>query len=261
MNLLSNAIKFTEQGNVKLSVLCKQKTESNVIFDICVKDTGIGIRAENLDKLFEKFSQIDSIYNRKHRGIGLGLAITRQLVEAMGGKIEAKSIYNEGSEFRFTLNLKLQQEQSDKIHLLPVQQLKHVNLAHTDYQFKVLLIEDNVINQKIAKIILEDFNCQVDIANNGEEVLSRIDEIAKYDLIFMDIGLPDLSGFEIASKLREQQALQHLPIIAMTAHILDRDKEQAFASGMNRVVAKPISYESIRAILDEFAVRIERSVA
>jgi PAS domain S-box-containing protein len=261
VNLLSNAIKFTDDGSVKLTIQCKEKTESNVVFDMCVKDTGIGIRAENVDKLFEKFSQIDSIYNRKHRGIGLGLAITRQLVEAMGGKIEAKSIYNEGSEFRFTLNLELHEDQVDKIHLLSVQQQKQSNLEQHNFQFKVLLIEDNVINQKIAKIILEDFNCQVDVANNGKEVLSRVDEIAGYDLIFMDIGLPDLSGFEIASKLREHQALQHLPIIAMTAHILDRDKEQALASGMNRVVAKPISYESIRAILDEFAKRVEKRVA
>lgn len=253
VNLLSNAIKFTEKGSIHLLVKCKRKTKTKVIFEIVVKDTGIGIRKEKIGKLFEKFSQIDSIYHRKHRGIGLGLAITKQLVDAMGGEIGVISEYNKGSEFRFTLSLKSQPSHAGHVRTFTKQSVEKPTYLVSDSQFKILLVEDNLINQKIAKIILEDFNCDVDIAGNGEEVLSRLEELDQYDLIFMDVGLPDLSGFEICAQLRKHPGLQTIPIIAMTAHILERDKEQALASGMNKVIAKPITYEALRVVLDDYA--------
>lgn len=253
VNLLSNAIKFTEKGQVTLLVDAKQSTLTQTLFHIVVKDTGIGIREEKFVNLFQKFSQIDSIYHRKHRGIGLGLAIAKQLVEAMGGNIHVKSEFGKGSEFHFTLMLELQSV-TNNVHSISIddhsQDISSLDLRS---ELHVLLVEDNLINQKIAKIILEDLNCKVDIANNGHEVLARMDEMVNYNIIFMDVGLPDLSGFEIADRLRRHPGLCDLPIIAMTAHILERDKQQAYASGMNKVIAKPISYDEIRAVLDEYS--------
>jgi CheY-like chemotaxis protein len=263
VNLLSNAIKFTDHGSIFLSVSSKESAPTYAIFDVVVKDTGIGVREEKLGKLFQRFSQVDSIYHRKHRGIGLGLAITKQLVEAMGGHIAVKSEYGKGSEFHFTLTLQRQMEIATVTYSSSnaVEHPKSHFLAEPRYQLKVLLVEDNLINQKIAKIILEDFHCKVDIANNGEDVLSRLSDMSTYDIVFMDVGLPDLSGFEIASCLRQQPDLASLPIVAMTAHILDRDKQQAYASGMNRVIAKPISYEEIGAVLEEYSQCKHKNVA
>lgn len=259
VNLLSNAIKFTEKGSIHLKVSCKRQLKTKAVFEVIVKDTGIGIRQEKLSKLFQKFSQVHSVYQRKHRGIGLGLAITKQLVEAMGGEINVTSEFNKGSEFCFTLALKLQPAHTGHVRIFSKQPAADATPQSGGYDFKILLVEDNLINQKIAKIILEDFNCHVDVANNGEEVLSRLDSMHEYNMIFMDVGLPDLSGFEICARLRQHPGCENIPIVAMTAHILERDKRQAIESGMNKVIAKPISYEMIRAVLDEFS-QVQTSV-
>ncbi len=252
VNLLGNAIKFTEDGYIKVIVNCPKKSKTRALFEVTVVDTGIGIRRDKLESIFEKFSQIDSIYHRKHRGIGLGLAITKQLVEAMGGEIEVKSEVGKGSEFKFTLSLKLQSSDS-KNSGMNMAADKSSLLQRSQYKSNVLLVEDNLINQKIAKIMLEDFGCCVDVVDNGQKVLENVCEINKYDLIFMDVGLPDISGFDIVKRLRQCPDLKEMPIVAMTAHILERDRQQAFDSGMNRIIAKPISYDEIAAVLEEYA--------
>ncbi len=241
-NLISNALKFTEQGHVK--VLLDYHDD---LFDIHVEDTGIGIASDKLDTIFEKFSQIDSIYQRKHSGIGLGLSITKELVENMGGSIQVKSVVGEGSTFRFTLNLPLVHPQAES------EVARIAELAEdATFDMHVLIVEDNFINQKIASTMLEDLGCTVDIVGNGVEVFSRIDKLADYDMIFMDVGLPDMSGYDIAAKIRRIPELADLPIVAMTAHILERDRHQAMHAGMDDIIAKPISYERIRSVLAQY---------
>ncbi len=252
VNLVGNALKFTDKGHINVIVHCVNQTENIGLFEVAVVDTGIGIRKEKLNTLFEKFSQIDSIYHRKHRGIGLGLAITKQLVEAMGGGIQVKSEYGKGSEFRFTLALPIQPSQENTHQ--PIAISDHTfSSGQANYAMNILLVEDNLINQKIAKLMLKDFGCTVDIVDNGQTVLERIDNLLQYDLIFMDVGLPDISGFEIVTRLRKHPKLIHMPIVAMTAHILERDRQQAFDAGMNRILAKPISYGELGAVLQEYS--------
>lgn len=250
VNLVSNALKFTEKGEVCVLVDCIEQSAQSALFEITVSDTGIGIRPEKLKNLFEKFSQIDSIYHRKHRGIGLGLAITKQLVEAMQGKIQVKSEYNQGSEFRFTVLLKLQSEIQKTAQTIIE---NNEPVLHPQYHLNILLVEDNFINQKIARALLEDLGCRLDIIDNGRDVLAKAESLNQYDLILMDIGLPDLSGFDIVTQLRQKPWLNKIPIIAMTAHILESDKQLAFDAGMNDVLAKPVSYEEITGMLDKYA--------
>lgn len=252
VNLVGNSLKFTDKGSIRIVVHQIKKSENKSIFEVAVIDTGIGIRQDKLNALFEKFNQIDSIYHRKHRGIGLGLAITKQLVEAMGGEIHVKSEYGRGTEFRFTLALSLQTQQEMKSRSLENESAKPI-FSNLKFNMNVLMVEDNIINQKIAKLMLEDFGCQVDVMDNGQSVLQQIDDLNRYDLIFMDVGLPDMSGFDIVTHLRQHSMLREKPIVAMTAHILDRDRQQAFDVGVNRIIAKPISYEEIGLVLQEYS--------
>lgn len=252
VNLLSNAIKFTDQGEVHVIVRCLKKSKRKALIEVAVVDTGIGIRDDKLDYIFEKFSQLNSIYYGKHQGLGLGLSITKELVEKMGGNIEVTSEVGKGSKFKFVLPLQLWDIDSHNV----ADKLNDNRLLFPkpQYGLKILLVEDNVINQRIAKTMLEDFGCKVDIAANGKEVLQKIDKLTAYQLIFMDIGLPDISGFDVVLRLRQDSSLKNIPIVAMTAHILERDRDQAYHAGMNKIVPKPINYDEIAQVLEEYAV-------
>lgn len=253
INLVTNAIKFTDAGRVTVHLKSANLSHGRACFDVVVEDTGIGIPEDKLETIFEKFSQVDSIYQRKHGGIGLGLVITRELIQIMGGDIEVKSELGKGSMFHFTLSLPLQTEQ--EMQDSARREALFFTAQRPQFGLRVLLVEDNRVNQRIATMILNDFGCTLDIANNAEEVFAHLEDITGYDLIFMDVGLPDMSGFDIARRLREEPRLASLPIIAMTAHVLEADCERAFAAGMNKVVAKPISYESIRLVLEAVATQ------
>jgi PAS domain S-box-containing protein len=244
-NLISNAVKFTDKGFVKVHLRCAQQNDGRGLYEVTVTDTGIGIPASKLGTIFEKFSQVDSIYQRKHGGIGLGLSITKELIENMGGQISVQSELGKGATFSFTLNLLLEKHGVDQLT-----ERHEDNLPLPSFNMRVLVVEDNLINQKIARMMLEDMGCQVDMAGNGVEVFERLEHLAEYSIIFMDVGLPDMSGYDIASKIRCHSALQTLPIVAMTAHVLERDRQQAYLAGMNDIIAKPVSYERIRAVLE-----------
>jgi len=251
LNLLSNAIKFTEHGGVKVTVACLKILGEQALINITVKDSGLGISEDKLDFIFEKFSQIESAYNRKSQGIGLGLAITKELVEKMGGLITVKSALGKGSEFGFTLPLQL-----DKFCSLPeVNQEKHKRLKVQAQGMHILVVEDNLINQKVARILLEESGCRVSLAESGAEALRLLFSNPGFSLVFMDISLPDSNGFEIAQTIREHAPLKNLPIVAMTAHILERDRDRCFAVGMNDVIAKPILQEQLIEVLYRFGVK------
>lgn len=258
INLIGNAVKFTEQGSVKLQVSCLQRLTYEAIFCFRVTDTGIGISQDKLEFIFEKFSQIDSSYHRRHKGTGLGLSITKELVEKMNGTVDVKSELGKGSEFSFILKLPLQRSSLEKPLDLKDLAKWSGNIEQLEKHYlemKILLVEDNSINQIIAKIMLEEVGCSVDIIDNGKTVLERINELEQYDVIFMDIGLPDMSGFDVVTELRKKQELDAIPIIAMTAHILDRDKQLCFAVGMNGIIVKPIEHEELVGTLQYWATK------
>lgn len=249
-NLLSNAIKFTDKGGVMIYLKGAPNENNEMCFDVRVQDTGVGIPSDKLNMIFEKFSQVDAVYQRRHGGIGLGLSITKELVEVMQGSIDVASELGKGSCFHFTLTLSLQtaKEQEDNAW--------REAMLHGDkrpqFHKRVLLVEDNLINQRIARMMLEDFGCQMDVLNNGQEVMAKLHTMKEYDLIFLDIGLPDMNGFEISARLREQPELTKIPIVAMTAHVLESDRAHAAASGMDAVLGKPISYDEVRKVLTRY---------
>lgn len=244
-NLIGNAVKFTEHGHIKVLLQGLQARDNSCSYQIIVEDTGIGIPEDKLNSIFEKFSQVDSIYQRKAGGIGLGLAITKELVEKMGGSISVTSQVGCGTVFKVILPLSLQQP------VMISAAKKHSDIP-ARFDKNILVVEDNLINQKIARMMLEDLGCRVDIVSNGADVLDNVDKLPEYDLVFMDVGLPDMSGYDIAAEIRQRHTLQSLPIIAMTAHVLDRDRRQAYHSGMNNIVAKPVTYDQIRSVLEQY---------
>ncbi len=249
VNLISNAIKFTEDGEVNISVDYEQANGPSFIFS--VKDNGIGIEESKHHFIFEKFSQVETFKHRKQQGTGLGLAITKQLVERIGGKITVESTPDVGSTFTFTLPLTLQETHQQK-RTAAVKEEASEPIKTKQLDLKILLVEDNYINQRIVKYMLDDLGCTLDIANDGVEAFSYINQ-QTYDVILMDIGLPDMDGFEVTAKIRTFPALNNIPIIAMTAHALECDQEKCFASGMNHIVIKPIRFEELYEILKAYS--------
>lgn len=254
INLINNALKFTEKGMVTVKCRMVEQNKERGVYEVTVADTGIGIHADKLANIFDKFMQVDSIYQRKHTGIGLGLSIAKELVEKMGGQISVTSEVGVGSTFKFTMCLKLHTlTEPEMVHEVPAP------LLPSTFDMKILVVEDNLINQRIAKMMLEELGCQVDILNDGDEVFKLRDKVANYDLIFMDVGLPDMSGYEIAAELRKEYDIKALPIVAMTAHILEQDREYAANAGMNDIVAKPVNFEKIRAVLAKYNGKVSEA--
>lgn len=246
INLLNNAIKFTDMGSVILRVTKTSEQNSHCHLCFEVIDQGIGIESHQQDKLFESFAQGDGSTSRKYGGSGLGLSISKQLVEIMGGKIGVESIKGLGSRFFFELNLKM-----GKVALLTLakpidQETKHLH-GH------VLLAEDVVINQKVIMEMLKLLGCTMRIASNGMEVLDLLQK-EDFDLILMDGQMPVMDGYEASRRVRSGEAGQKnidVPILAITANAIKGDTEKCFEAGMNDYISKPILY-------DDFATRIEK---
>lgn len=252
VNLLSNAIKFTERGHVQLSVNCLQKNKKEVTVCFTVEDTGLGIEKKKLSKIFNRFQPVDSVYQRKYDGIGLGLSIVKELVERMGGNIAVTSEVGVGSQFSCIISFQSKEQDIDSSSDLNNKVAR--TIAHSNrFNLSVLVVEDNLINQKISQIMLEQMGCRVDIAHCGNEALLKFKK--PYDLIFMDIGLPDMDGFEAVTRIRrEEQPGKRVPIVAMTAHVFAHDRERCFDAGMDEVMAKPIVQEDLIKILRRWSV-------
>ena len=241
-NLVGNAIKFTEKGYIKIS--CSINPDSELSFEI--EDTGIGIDKEKQEKLFTHFTQADSSTTRRYGGTGLGLAISQQLVELMGGKITIDSTLNKGSIFRFSLNLP---ESSASDEVSP-SLLVHSTFTNKE---KILLVEDNKVNQKVACGSLGKMGLNVEVANDGKEALEKLSG-EKFALILMDCQMPIMDGYETTKAIRsgKYSVDPDITIIAMTANAMGGDRAHCLSVGMNDYISKPISRVKLYETLSKY---------
>ena len=247
VNLIHNALKFTQKGEVNIKIEANINTDSMV--RVIITDTGIGIPSDKLEHVFERFAQVESQYNRRFEGAGLGLALSKQLTEAMGGSIDASSTVGKGSCFWVDLPIKI-----------PRSSFKTDNTPIIISNPHVLLVEDNILNQKVAEAILKDLGCHIDIASTGKQALELVNK-NNYHLIFMDISLPDMDGLTIAREIRKREDKKSsTPIIALTAHALSKDRTNCFNAGMNDVITKPIIVDVLKNILRKWAGKNSRQV-
>ena len=252
-NLLSNAVKFTTDGSILLRANSTAGPEPSWnTFEIEVADTGMGIPADKLQTIFEKFTQADSSINRKYGGTGLGLTITRVLVAMHGGDISVESEVGHGSQF--TVRIPYESAPTVKTGpqavLPPPQSVEPVdgdaNAA------SILVVEDNLVNQKMVSSILTKRGYDVQITSNGQEALQAL-ELKVFHLVLMDVQMPVLDGLEATRLIRKDTRWANLPIIAMTAHAMNGDKEGCLAAGMNAYISKPVHSAHLLSIVEEFA--------
>jgi len=248
LNLLGNALKFTESGEVSLDVTWTPSPAhpTEGLLRCVVRDTGIGIPADKLDRLFQKFSQVDASTTRKYGGTGLGLVISQELTTLMGGTIQVASTPGQGSTFTVEIPAKLCTEN------LPVPQAAAASrkAVSAGSRGRILLVEDNPTNQKVASFMLLKLGYTIDIASNGHEAVSKTGETS-YDVILLDCEMPGLDGFEAARAIRLAEPVgRHTPIIAITANAMAGTKEKCIAAGMDFYLTKPIQFAQLRTALD-----------
>jgi len=255
MNLLDNAVKFTEKGSISVDMSPdppESPAGAATGLHVRIADTGIGIPPDKIDRLFEPFSQVDPSFSRRHSGAGLGTAIARHLVELMGGRIWVESPNPEatketpGSVFHFIVKLPAVTPKEKSATPGPAAR----RASGPEFAGKtVLLVEDNAVNQKLIARLLQRTGVSVDIAGNGVEALEKIADKA-YDLVFMDIQMPEMSGLEATRLMREKKL--DMPIIALTAHALDDERELGLAAGMNDYLTKPVNVDRMTEIMTKF---------
>jgi PAS domain S-box-containing protein len=251
-NFVGNAIKFTERGGVTIAVSMKTERADGsdaVILEWSVRDTGIGLTPEQQVQLFKAYAQADASTARRFGGTGLGLMICRQLVELMGGTITINSVFGEGSTFIYTTNL------LPAIHreatALPIRADQY-GVGEQVGALRVLVADDNEINQVVACKFLQKLGCQVEVARTGREAVESISRTT-YDVVLMDCEMPEMDGYEAAREVRrcEEGTPKHLPIIALTGHTSDEDAQKCRQAGMDKVVTKPVTLAVLRTNLQE----------
>ncbi len=263
-NLLTNAIKYTEQGEINLKVKCVNdlnKKMTNLI--ITCQDTGRGIKAEYINKLFTKFERLDIEKNTTAEGTGLGLAITKSLIEMMGGKINVESRFGQGSIFMVNIPQKISKisaPMTEKEIMDTASNLfgrkennlqEETNISFEKYKGKkILVVDDNKLNIKVARRALQNFEFEIDEAEDGQVCLDKINAGNEYDLILMDIMMPNMSGEETIKKLKENKNF-NTPVIALTADALSGAKEKYMQEGFADYIAKPFSRDQIKEKLDK----------
>ncbi|MBP8184900.1 MAG: response regulator, partial [Pseudomonas sp.] len=253
-NLLSNALKFTDQGEVELQVSIQSSDLEPAVTCLClaVRDTGIGIAAEQHERIFQAFQQLDGSTSRRYGGTGLGLAITRQLIEALGGDIQLRSQAGQGSEFNVRLPVEVLSEPALAILRAAAEQLElpSVSPANGLRQLQgqhVLLVDDDVRNIYALMALLDELGLQVTAARDGVEALACYQQ-ARFALILMDMAMPNMDGYT-ATRLLKQEHGCIIPIIALTAHAMKGDREKCLAAGADDYLAKPVARQELLNLL------------
>jgi len=250
-NLVSNAIKFTEHGEVRIEVSSENLNNSVHKIKLSVIDTGIGISKEDQGKLFKSFSQVDASITRKYGGTGLGLAISYSLTDLMNGAMWMESILGEGSSFFVELPLK-----AAHIENINVSHINDIDLVST---LEVLVVEDNLINQKLLTKTLEKMGHNTDTALNGQEAIEGLDNKV-YDIVFMDMQMPVMDGVTATQKIIEQWGDYRPRIVAMTANVLPEDKQKCIDAGMDGFLTKPLNKEKLKEVLEEcYMIKTEKA--
>jgi PAS domain S-box-containing protein len=261
INLGGNAVKFTRKGEIEIRVCLEREDERTVTIRFSVCDTGIGIPADQQDILFSPFTQVDGSTTRKYGGTGLGLVISRQLAELMGGEISLESKEGMGSTFRFTAMFEKPpalsaygDERSAQINgegTIERSVAKAAISENNKHMIRILVAEDNPVNQKVAQAMLKKIGLQSDVVANGQEAVNALQTIP-YDLVLMDCQMPEMDGFEATSVIRRQESRTQnppIPIIAMTAATMQGDKEKCILAGMNDFIAKPVQKRELAELL------------
>ncbi len=251
-NLLTNSIKYTDEGEINLKITCVNdlnKNKSNLI--ISCQDTGKGIKAENINRLFTKFDRLDVEKNTTTEGTGLGLAITKGLTEMMGGKINVQSQYGKGSIFIVTIPQKIAEVE------MPLTNTQVINIKKINEELvesykgkRVLIVDDNKLNIKVAKKAIENFGFIIDEATDGVECLEKVKNNPRYDLILMDIMMPNMSGETCLKKLKEDETFD-TPVVALTADAIAGSKEKYISEGFKDYIQKPFSRDQIKEKLSK----------
>lgn len=241
VNILSNAIKFTHAGYVDIKAFQQKEFKNKVEVRIDITDTGIGIARDKLESIFEQFHQADAEITRRYGGTGLGLTISKRIVEHMGGKLSVRSEEGMGSQFTILLPLK---KGSDEDIIQEEEEERSLEVGDALNGTSVLLVDDDSVNRLLGKVILENFGCEVDLASGGEESIRKL-ESGNYRVVLLDLHMPEVSGYDVASHVRNRMKNYDLPIIAVTAAVMKGGIKKVFRHGMNNYLIKPFKEESL----------------
>jgi PAS domain S-box-containing protein len=269
-NLLANAVKFTERGEVGLRAETVNQTPDSFQLKFTVHDTGIGISRAEQGRLFDTFTQVDESNTRKYGGTGLGLAISKQLVELLGGEIGLESEPGKGSKFWFTATFgkSTKPVANAPVRLTPtprvtaaISQTGTATRVSQQATMRILLAEDNEINQRITLRLLQKLGLAADAVVNGRQAVEALEK-KKYDLVLMDCQMPDMDGFEATAVIRSREGTsRHQTICALTANAMDGDRERCLAAGMDDYISKPVGLEKLRQALDRWIPGVGAGVA
>jgi PAS domain S-box-containing protein len=253
-NIISNAIKFTPQGEIKVRATKETESDTHVVLRFEVADTGIGVPEEARACLFQPFSQVDASTTRKYGGTGLGLAICKQLVNLMGGQIGCDSVPEKGSSFWFTARFEKPSRTAALEGISLTTDPKAVNARQrlptaVRHRKRVLIAEDNPFNQKVVLRQVREMGFGADAVANGIEVVEALNRIS-YDLVLMDCQMPEMDGYECSAEIRRREDhMKHVPIIAMTAHVMKEDRDKCLAAGMDDFLSKPVRVAHLESVL------------
>jgi CheY-like chemotaxis protein len=252
INLIGNAIKFTSSGRVRVSAKWLERSSTGMRLEFCVEDTGPGIPKNQQNLIFEAFRQADGSYTREFGGTGLGLTISSQLVGLMDGRIWVESELGQGSRFYFTANF----------GLVPSDLRVSVKKAtpgvadgnsetNSTQRLRILVVEDNLVNQRLAQTLLQKKGHQVTVAGNGRIAIEKLQECDwQVDVVLMDVQMPEMDGLECTRYIRDNYNRQPV-IIAMTANAMIEDREECIKAGMNNYIPKPVKIEILNVMLQE----------